>query len=313
MAKQLTNNILMVVPNSFGYNPETAETNPAQRKVNLPDNEITEIALHEFYTMVNILESSGVNVIILEHSPNKKLYDAVFPNNWFTTHEDGTLILYPMLSKNRRLERDINLLESVLKKHGFVISKKIDLTYYENENIYLEGTGSLILSRNNNAAFASKSARTNEKLFNTYCEYMNINEDNRIYFETYDENDLVPPYHTNIIMSIGNGFAVICSEYISNSDKNKVLSKIESLNLEVIEITKQQCKEYYCGNVLNIKNNNDESLIVMSNRAYLGFEWEQIQKLKKYGRIICADIKMIEDVGGGSSRCMIAEIFLPKK
>ncbi len=311
MASQTTDTILMVSPDSFGYNLQTAGSNSFQ---NRPDNDPETIrakALEEFKGMTEKLSGLGVNLLILSTDDGRDTPDAVFPNNWFATYEDGTVVLFPMLSENRRIERSKDTLEEVFDSSDMKVNKYIDYSEYENSGKILEGTGSLVLDRKNNAAYAIESERTSAELFEIYCNEMNIPEPNRIFFHANDEAGN-PIYHTNVIMSIGDGFAVICRECIPNNEQDYVIDKLRNSGHEVIEISFNQLKNF-CGNILNVKNENGESLIVMSASAMWNFEEHQAETLRKYGKLVEVSINTIETIGGGSARCMMAEIFLPKK
>ncbi len=311
MASQTTDTILMVSPDSFGYNLQTAGSNSFQ---NRPDNDPETIrakALEEVKGMTEKLSGLGVNLLILSTDDGRDTPDAVFPNNWFATYEDGTVVLFPMLSENRRIERSKDTLEEVFDSSDMKVNKYIDYSEYENSGKILEGTGSLVLDRKNNAAYAIESERTSAELFEIYCNEMNIPEPNRIFFHANDEAGN-PIYHTNVIMSIGDGFAVICRECIPNNEQDYVIDKLRNSGHEVIEISFNQLKNF-CGNILNVKNENGESLIVMSASAMWNFEEHQAETLRKYGKLVEVSINTIETIGGGSARCMMAEIFLPKK
>jgi hypothetical protein len=311
MPSQLTNSILMVSTDTFGYNHDTALSNSFQTNTDESLDAIREKALDEFNAMVKALTKNGVNVFVLGNDSEDDLPDAVFPNNWFATYEDGTVILFPMLAENRRKERQPDLIEGILEPAGFKHSRLIDLTRYEQQRMILEGTGSLVLDRKNNCVYAIESERTSSDLFDEYCSIMNIPPTSRIFFHADDERGN-PIYHTNVIMSVGEGFAVVCDECISSWDeRNDVINKLEDSRLEVIRINYSQLNSF-CGNILNLCGGNGESLIVMSENAYKAFTPEQIRTLEKYGRIVAVNIDTIEKIGGGSARCMIAEIFLPK-
>lgn len=311
MASQLTDCILMVSPESFGYNPQTAGSNSFQNKPEYDPETLRKKALEEFNGMTKKLTNEGIDVLVLGNDTEVDVPDAVFPNNWFATYEDGTVILFPMLSENRRLERSKDTITEVMESSGFEIKRYVDYSEYEKQGLILEGTGSLVLDRKNNAVFAIESERTNRILFERYCDEMKVPSSNRIFFHANDENG-VPIYHTNVIMSIGNGFAVICSECIESRERREVMTKLEELRLEIIDISYAQLKNF-CGNILNVKNTNGDSLIVLSASAMWNFEDRQVEILQKYGRLVEVSINTIETVGGGSARCMMAEIFLQKK
>jgi len=310
MASQLTGSILMVSPETFAYNRQTAGSNSFQNKPELDDKSLRDKAIEEFNGMTKKLIQNGIDVYVLGNDTEYDLPDAVFPNNWFATYEDGTVMLFPMLSENRRLERDRDSLEEVFASSGFKVNRYIDYSEYEKQGLILEGTGSLVLDRKNNAVFAIESERTSRVLFDKYCNEMNIPLGNRVFFHAND-NKGKPIYHTNVIMSIGDGFAVICSECIEPGERRQVLTKLEELRFEIVDITYSQLQNF-CGNILNLKNNKGESLIILSASAMWNFEEKQAEILQKYGKLIEVSINTIESVGGGSARCMIAEIFLPK-
>ncbi len=310
MASQLTGSILMVSPETFAYNRQTAGSNSFQNKPELDDKSLRDKAIEEFNGMTKKLIQNGIDVYVLGNDTEYDLPDAVFPNNWFATYEDGTVMLFPMLSENRRLERDRDSLEEVFASSGFKVNRYIDYSEYEKQGLILEGTGSLVLDRKNNAVFAIESERTSRVLFDKYCNEMNIPLGNRVFFHAND-NKGKPIYHTNVIMSIGDGFAVICSECIEPGERRQVLPKLEELRFEIVDITYSQLQNF-CGNILNLKNNKGESLIILSASAMWNFEEKQAEILQKYGKLIEVSINTIESVGGGSARCMIAEIFLPK-
>ena len=311
MASRLTKSILMVSPDSFAYNTQTADSNSFQNKPEFDPETLRNKALEEFNGMTRKLTREGVDVLVLSNDTEIEVPDAVFPNNWFATYEDGTVMLFPMLSENRRLERSKDTITEVMESSGFEIKKFVDYSEFEKQGLILEGTGSLVLDRKNSAVFAIESERTCRILFDRYCDEMKIPSSNRVFFHANDENGN-PIYHTNVIMSIGNGFAVICSECIEQGERSEVLSKLRELGLEIIDITYKQLKNF-CGNILNVKNNNGESLIVLSASAMWNFEDRQVEVLQKYGRLVEVSINTIETVGGGSARCMMAEIFLPRK
>lgn len=310
MAHQTTSCILMVSPDSFGYNIQTAGSNSFQNKPEFDPDTLRKKAMEEFKGMTNKLSGVGVDILVLSNDTEYDVPDAVFPNNWFATYEDGTVMLFPMLSENRRLERSKDTITEVMESSGFSIKRFVDYSEYEKQGLILEGTGSLVLDRKNNAVYAIESERTNSVLFERYCDEMKIPSGNRFFFHANDENGN-PIYHTNVIMSVGDGFAVICSECIEPGERTEVLTKLRYSGLEVIDITYSQLKNF-CGNILNVKNVQGESLIVLSASAMWNFEDSQVAALQKYGRLVEVNINTIESVGGGSARCMMAEIFLPK-
>jgi len=310
MPAQTTNTVLMISPDTFGYNTQTAVSNVFQKKPEMSLKELRKKVSDEFKAMVKKLADAGIDVLQAGIDSEDDLPDAVFPNNWFATYEDGTVMLFPMLTENRRKERSAELIQELADSSGLKISKLVDLSEYENQGLILEGTGSLVLDRKNNAAFAIESDRTNELMFTKYCEIMQVPPSRRYIFSgtAHDDNQI---YHTNVMMSIGEGFAVVCDECISRSDRGEVIDGLKSLGHEVIRISITQMNNF-CGNILHLKNVNEEPVIVMSLNAKNNFEASQLKTLEKYGRIVEVDIDTIESVGGGSARCMMAEIFLPK-
>lgn len=307
-SSQLTNTVFMVSPNDFAYNFETAKSNVFQHK--LADSaKVTKLALSQFDNMVKILEAKGVNVVYVHSSEEKKTPDAVFPNNWFSTHRTGngknTLVLYPMLTPNRRAEIRTDLLKEKLKQQGYSIDKVVDLRHYVDEGKFLEGTGSMVLDRKNKVAFASLSPRTNIDVFYDFCKQLGYRP---IIFHTYDQDGKLI-YHTNVVMSIGDGFVVIAADNIRDSkEKTRVMAELRALGKKIIKISSDQVNNM-CGNILELKSNNDGDIIVMSTTAYKHFTKDQKAELEKFGNIVPVDIHTIEEVGGGSARCMIAEIF----
>lgn len=309
MPTQTTSNILMVRPANFGFNPETAANNFYQQRDNRDPQEINQIAQQEFDGFVGLLEEKEVNVVVVEDTEEPKKTDAIFPNNWFSTHEDGKVILYPMFSPNRRQERRKDIIEILMKK-GYKISDIIDLTFFENDEQYLEGTGSLILDRTNKVAYACRSQRTHPiplAYFGRIMEYEIVDFD-----ATQRINSKVSPiYHTNVMMHIGTEIAVVCLDSIPlASEKLKVQEYLEKTGKKMIPITAKQ-KFQFAGNMLEIKNKDGGKLTVMSETAYQSLGQVQVQTIQRYTDIVVPNIATIEKLGGGSARCMMAEIFLP--
>lgn len=310
MPAQTTNRVLMISPDTFGYNTQTAVSNVFQKKPEMSLKELRKKVSDEFNAMVRKLAEAGIDVIQAGIDSEDDLPDAVFPNNWFATYEDGTVILFPMLTENRRKERSGEMLQELAESSGLKINKLIDLSEYEKQGLILEGTGSLVLDRKDNAAFAIRSDRTTDEMFERYCSIMEVPLPNIFLFDgTETEGNQI--YHTNVMMSIGDGFAVVCDECISGKDRDIIIHGLESLGHEVIRISLSQMNNF-CGNILHLKNVNGEPVIVMSLNARNNFEESQLRTLEKYGRVVEVNIDTIESVGGGSARCMMAEIFLPK-
>ena len=309
MPTQTTSNILMVRPANFGFNPETASNNFYQQKDNRNPQTINKIAQKEFDAFVGLLGEKGVNVLVIEDTEEPKKTDAIFPNNWFSTHEDGKVIMYPMFSPNRRQERRTDIIEILMKK-GFKISDIVDLTFFENDEQYLEGTGSLILDRINKVAYACRSLRTHPvplAYFGRLMEYEMVDFD----ATQVIEGVVSPIYHTNVMMHIGTEIAVVCLDSIPlASEKLKVQEYLEKTGKKMIPITAKQ-KFQFAGNMLELKNSDGSKLTVMSDAAFQSLGQVQVQTIQRYTDIAVPAIPTIEKLGGGSARCMIAEIFLP--
>lgn len=309
MPTQTTSNILMVRPANFGFNPETAENNFYQKKDKRDPQEINKLAQKEFDGFVGLLEEKGVNVLVIEDTDDPKKTDAIFPNNWFSTHEDGKVILYPMFSPNRRQERRTDIIQILMKK-GFKISDIIDLSFFENDEQYLEGTGSLILDRIKKVAYACRSIRTHAvplAYFGRIMDYEIVEFD----ATQVIEGIVSPIYHTNVMMHIGSEIAVVCLDSITlASEKLKVQEYLEKTGKKMIPITTKQ-KFQFAGNMLEIKSSDGTKLTVMSEAAFQSLGQVQVQTIQRYTDLVVPNIATIEKLGGGSARCMMAEIFLP--
>lgn len=307
MRKQNTNTVVMVKPHKFRFNEETALTNIFQEIKTDNTNNLTTLALTEFEKMVNALKQNDINVIVLEFG-DEDLPDAVFPNNWFATFENGEIAIFPMLSPKRRQERKTDIL--IKNLGGFRVDRVSDFTKYELDGNYLEGTGSVVFDRLTHSAYACESARTTRVIFDIFCSSVGINIYNRFFFRANDStgNKI---YHTNVMMSIGEDFCVICEECIHLADRNRIINSLSETGREIISISEKQLRKF-CANILQLENNKGDKFIIMSNTARNSFKSEQIESLKKHGEIIIVNIDTIEKVGGGSVRCMLAEIFLPQ-
>lgn len=304
MSEQTTNSILMIRPVRFTFNPETAETCTFQQDDEKSQSSETQIAAQkEFDDFVVILRNYGVNIIVVEDTPEPHKPDSIFPNNWVSFHEDGTVVRYPIMAKNRRPERRHDIIEQLATQ--FRASSVFNLTTNEKQGLFLEGTGSMVLDRHNKIAFACLSPRTHIEVLSKFAKGMRYSF---VAFEAHNQNG-VPIYHTNVVMSIGEKFAIVCFEAIPRQYYPDILANLEQH--EIIEITMEQVN-HFAGNMLQIKNSNDKKFIVMSEQAYLSLIPEQITTLSKHGEIIHVPLYTIERYGGGSARCMLAEIFLPK-
>ncbi len=306
--QQTTSHILMVRPANFGFNEETAVNNAFQSKdKSLEINEIKRKAIAEFDAFVKKLRERAIHVVVANDSIQPVKTDAVFPNNWVTMHQDGTMIFYPMFSPNRRLERDADIIQLI--ENEYIVNKKIHLEHYEGTGKYLEGTGSMILDRAHEIAYACLSPRTDLSLFDEFCDTVHFK---RVAFHAVDGNNEAI-YHTNVMMALGETFVVICLETIRDEQERLHLIKhFERTKKEIIEISLDQMM-LFAGNMLQVKNDFDETFLVMSEQAYNSLIAAQIAHIQRYTQIIYSDIKTIETYGGGSARCMMAEIFLEKK
>ncbi len=307
---QATNSILMIRPINFGYNEETAQDNHYQIK-ELPHKNVNERAQKEFDNMVKNLRQNGVSVHVFQDDENEYTPDSIFPNNWVSFHENGDVGLYPMCAENRRMERRPEVLD-FLENEGFTISNIVDYSSAESENKFLEGTGSMILDRENRLAYCSISNRSNEDLFIEFCEDFEFTP---IVFNSFQTvgNKRLPIYHTNVMMCVTTDYVIVCLDSIDDKKQRKnVSSFIKDSGKKLIEISENQV-ESFAGNMLELVNDKGESVLVMSKSAEDSLNENQKNIITKYSRIISSDINTIETCGGGSTRCMMAEIFLPKK
>ena len=302
---QSTTNILLIKPSSFVFNVETAASNAFQIELHESEEEIREKKLREFEAFVTTLKSKGVNVFVFNDTIIPAKPDAIFPNNWVTFHADETVILYPMFAPNRRLERRLDIIDSL--KENFKVTKILDLSKYEKEHRYLEGTGSIIFDHTNKIAYACLSPRTDKELFVEVCNYLNYKP---VYFYAHDKGGK-EIYHTNVMMCIGEKFSVICLDSINDNDeRDLVCSSLTETGHEIIDITFEQMNNF-AGNMLEIKTNNNKSILALSQSAFDSLTANQKNQLGKYIELVPLSIKTIETIGGGSARCMIAEVFLP--
>lgn len=310
MEDQITSNILMIQPVNFVFNPETAVSNHFQQSTD-SDNQViltSQNALVEFNTMVSKLIDCGVNVQVIEDTKDPFTPDSIFPNNWISFHQSGKIVLYPMEAKNRRLERRSDIIDFIKSKYK--VESILDLSYFEQQNLFLEGTGSLVLDRANKIAYACLSSRTSKTVLETWKE--NFEDYEIISFEAKDQNQLAI-YHTNVMMCVSDTFAVICLESISNLEERiNVISKLKETKKEIIEINLNQMNDF-AGNMLMVKNTEGKKFICMSKTAYSSLNSNQKNNIIKFCEILYFDIPTIEKNGGGSVRCMMAEICLPTK
>ncbi len=312
MAKQITNNILMIRPVAFRMNEQTAVNNYYQKVLEgLSSTQIQKNALHEFDLYVEKLKSIGVNVIVINDTVEPSTPDSIFPNNWVSFHESGKVGLYSMFAENRRLERRQDILDN-LTDNGFEINEVIDITKFEKEGKNLEGTGSLILDRENKIAYAALSERTNQEVLDQFSELFGYK---LVVFHSNQtvDNERLPIYHTNVMMCVAKDFAIICADSIDNKiERMATLTALKNSGKEVIEISEEQVNRF-AGNMLQVVGNDDKEYLIMSTAAYTSLIPEQIRKIEKYCPIVHSSLDTIEALGGGSARCMMAEVFLPKK
>ena len=308
---QATNIILMVRPASFRLNEQTAVNNYYQTTdAQLQNRDVNKLAQEEFDTMVEKLKAAGVQVVIFHDDGSKDTPDSVFPNNWISFHENGDIALYPMFAENRRRERREEVVKQ-LEETGFKIENIVDYTEAEDENLFLEGTGSLVLDRINRKAYCALSPRADEELLIEFCEDF---EYTPVIFTAYQtvENNRLPIYHTNVMMCIAKDFAVICLDCIDDKKERKnVVEHLKEDGKEIITITEEQVN-HFAGNMLEVQDTNGNSITVMSQSAYDSLTPQQRASIEKYSKIVSSSLTTIETLGGGSARCMMAEVFLPK-
>jgi hypothetical protein len=301
--------VLMVRPARFGCNPQTAPSNAFQAKPGVPGrNDLQSGALREFHRLAEGLERAGVEVLIAPDSEQPPKPDAIFPNNWVSFHHDGTVVLYPMLAPNRRWERREEILQQVVRMGEFRVSRTVDLSHRESEEKYLEGTGSVVLDRVHRVAYACSSPRTDLDVLGEFAQQLDYE---LMTFDAVDAGGAVV-YHTNVLMAIGTGFAVVCSESILNgAHRTAVLSKLRSTGHTIVDITLAQMAQF-AGNVLELAVPNGK-LIALSSAALGSLAPAQRRSLESQATLIAAEIPTIERIGGGGVRCMLAEIHLPKR
>jgi len=309
--QQVTNNILMIRPVSFRMNEQTAVNNYYQKVLESLTPETVQFkALQEFDDFVEKLQAKGVNVIVVNDTKATDTPDSIFPNNWVSFHQNGDVGLYPMFAENRRFERREDILDT-LESEGFEINNVIDYTSAEAEGLFLEGTGSLLLDRVNQKAYCALSPRADEDLFIEFCEDFEYTPVSFVAYQTVNEERL-PIYHTNVMMCLAEEFAVICLECIDDKKERKnVLRHLKEDGKEVIAISEAQVTNF-AGNMLQVVGENNKRYLVMSKSAYESLNKHQMASIEKHCEIIHSSLDTIEACGGGSARCMMAEVFLPK-
>ena len=309
MKKQITNTVLMVRPVRFRMNEQTVVNNYFQEEMDLKNDEINRQAQQEFDVLVEKLRTVGVKVIVVDDIYEQNTPDSVFPNNWITFHQNGDVAIYPMFAENRRRERREDILDKV-EAEGFDIENIYDYTDAEKENIFLEGTGAMVLDRVNRKAYCALSPRADEELFIEFCEDF---EYTPVIFKAYQQvnNEQLPIYHTNVMMALGVDFAVVCLDTITDkSERKNLLHHLKEDKKEVINITPEQMCQY-AGNMLQVQGKNS-TYLVMSDAAYNALTPQQIQTIENYTQMLHSNLETIETCGGGSARCMLAEVFNPR-
>ncbi len=308
---QVTNTILMIRPVGFRMNEQTAVNNYFQEKLELTAQTINEKAQEEFDGFVKVLKLSGVDVIVIDDTKEPDTPDSIFPNNWISFHADGTVGIYPMFAENRRKERRDDILD-ILEEQGFTIKQIIDYTAAEREGVFLEGTGSILMDRVHKKAYCVLSGRADEELFIEFCEDFDYFP---VIFNAYQTvaSQRMPIYHTNVMICMAEDFAVICLDSIDDKKERKnVVDHLKTTNKEIISITEGQM-HHFAGNMLQVFGNDNKRFIVMSSQAYRSLNTSQIKSIEKHCEIIHSPLDTIETCGGGSARCMMAEVFLPRK
>lgn len=307
---QITDTILMIRPVAFRMNEQTAVNNYFQEDLDLRNAEINKKAQEEFDAFVEKLEGVGVNVIVEHDDLQMDTPDSIFPNNWVSFHKDGTVGLYPMFAENRRRERREEVMDR-LEVEGFEIKGFMDYTEAEKEGYFLEGTGSLLLDRVHNKAYCAISPRADEELVIEFCEDFEC--DPVIFTANQTVNDQrLPIYHTNVMMALAETFAIICLDSIDDKhEKKHVIKHLKETKKEIITITEAQMHQF-AGNMLQLKG-KDANYMVMSEAARKSLTSDQVKAIQKHCKILSSDLTTIETCGGGSARCMMAEVFLPKK
>lgn len=300
---QTTSHLLMIRPIAFGFNEETAINNSFQKDVK--DWNANEKAQKEFDDFVTLLKSHHIDVLVVQDQPQPYTPDSIFPNNWISMHGDGQIVLYPMFAPNRRPERGKGITDKL--KAQFTIYSTVDLTAYEKENRFLEGTGSMVLDRVHQKAYACLSPRTDKKILYDFCEVLDYTP---VLFHAFDKKN-APIYHTNVMMCIAEDYAIIAGDTITDmQERELVLNTLKETGKDIVSISIDQM-EHFAGNALQVRNREGQRFLIMSDSAYHSLTPGQLKKIETYNPILHASLNTIEQNGGGSARCMIAEIFLP--
>lgn len=302
--EQQTDTLLMVRPWSFRYNPETAVNNAFQYPEAGADPQPQ--ARREFDGFVEALRQYDIDVLVVQDTPRPHTPDSIFPNNWFSTHADGTLAIYPLFAENRRRERKQSVIDAIRAR--FVVHQTLDYTHHESEGVFLEGTGSLVFDRVNRLAYACASPRTSFRLAERCCNDLGFQ---LVFLRALDRRG-VAIYHTNVMMAVADQYAVLNVSSLMPSDRDAVLRTLRQTGKAVIDISHEQM-ERFAGNMLHVRNRVGQTFMVMSSQAYASLSPSQIEAISAFDTIVHAPLPTIERLGGGSARCMLAEIFLPKR
>lgn len=301
---QLAQTVLMVRPAAFQFNEETAVSNEYQQKPSLSKDELLKTVRAEFDEFVEILQANGIEVIVYNDTVPPEKPDAIFPNNWISMHEDGKLVIYPMKTPNRRMEKQTAIVDLIKSK--FKLSEVKDFSYFENDNKAMEGTGSMIFDHENRLVYACLSPRTDLEALKEIADYLNYKP---VTFKAFTRNGQ-EQYHTNVVLCISQSFVVICDACITNkTERQRVLGELEKSGREIISISREQQEKYFAANMLGLRNEQGHEFLVMSEQAMKSLSEKQLDQICSYADILAPTISTIESVGGGSARCMLAEIF----
>ena len=312
MSKQITSAIMMIRPVAFRFNEETAVNNYYQKVLEgVSASQVQNRALEEFDTFVALLRSKAIDVVVIEDTIEPSTPDSIFPNNWISFHQDARVGLYPMCAENRRLERREDVLTQLQEDHKFLVADVVDFSHYEDEQLFLEGTGSMLLDRVNRIAYAALSLRTDVKVLEDFCKHFSYKAFTFTSYQTVG-NERLPIYHTNVMMCLADEFVVLCADTIDDeSERMALITSLEETGKEIIYISEVQ-KHRFAGNMLQLVGKTGEKYLVMSSSAHQALNKNQIDQIEKYCQILSSSLDTIEACGGGSARCMMAEIFLPK-
>lgn len=300
-----TDSVLLIRPANFGFDAEAAQSNVFAAETR--DANVQQLALAEFERLAQRLVDAGVNVLILDDAPEPPKPDAVFPNNWVSFHADGTMVVYPMATGTRRIERNPDAVRKLVEGRGFKVRRVIDLSFHERDGRFLEGTGSLLLDRPNRRAFATLGPRTDASAIADFDDRLDYST---FIFDARDRSGR-PIYHTNVLMSLGSRFAVLCTETVDEAHRNVLIGEIEASGRALIEVDYEQLRQFAC-NLIELRSSAGDPLIALSSAAVASLRPDQRRQLESFGELVHVPVPTIEAVGGGSVRCMIADIHLPR-